>query len=134
MAFVQYSPQDVILTVNLKPVAWESITIEFAEDKRTPHMGIDGTGRHIKNLKNNGTITITLMDYSPSNGDFALVDKLDIPVIITCVDKSSKATAFATDSGMLSKVPALNRSAEGGTNEWVFNFISGELIHSGAKD
>jgi hypothetical protein len=132
--YQQYSPSDVILTVNgAVVVGWENITVEMDEDKRSKFLGINGSGRHIKNLKESGNITIELQDYSPSNAQLALVDKLNVPVIISVIDKSTKGTSFVSDSCMLNKVPSLSRGAEGGTVEWVFGFISGEINLAGAK-
>ena len=133
MAYKQYSSDEVIVLVNFKPIDFESVTVEPAEDKRSVQMGISGTGRHVKNLKSNGTVTIEVTDYSPSNTDLTTADKLDVPVMVSVIDKSSSGTAFSSEDCMLAKQPALKRSAEGSTIEWTFNYISGELVLTGAR-
>ena len=131
--YKQYTSDEVIVIVNLRPIAFETVTVSKAEDKRTMQVGINGSSRHIRNLKDNGTVTIEVMDYSPSNTDLSVADKLNVPVIITIIDKSTMGTNFSTENAMLAKDPDLSRSGEGGTNEWVFNFGEGAINHTGAK-
>lgn len=132
--YFQYSPDQVIITVGVKPVVgWRSVEVAFAEDRRTLHMSIHGGGRHVKNLSTNGTVTLELEDFSPSNADLVILDKMDLPVIVSVIDKSSLASVFVTDSAMISKIPPLNRGAEGGVNTWELTFVEGKLLHGVAK-
>jgi hypothetical protein len=134
MGYTVYSPNDVIVTVNLFPiVGWETITISKAEDNNSMQVGVDGSFRHIHNLNNSGTVTIELLDYSPSNDIMGAAALLSVPFIVCIIDKSSQATTFTADSCMLTKTPDLVRGKEGGVVSWVFNFGSGITTIAGAR-
>jgi hypothetical protein len=132
--YMVYSPNDVIVTINLFPiVGWESITISKTEDNNSMQVGVDGSFRHIKNLNNSGQVTVELLDYSPSNAIMEVAHMLSVPFIIAIIDKSSTATTFTTDSAMLAKFPDITRGKEGGIVSWVFNYGSGISTITGAK-
>lgn len=132
--YTVYSPEDVIVTVNLQPVVgWESIAVEMAEDKNSLQVGVDGSFRFIRNLNSSGTVTIELVDYSPSNLSFTTSDKIGIPFVIAIIDKGSMGTVFASDACMVAKSPVLAKGKEGGNNSWAFAFGAGASILAGAR-
>jgi hypothetical protein len=97
-------------------------------------MGTDGNGRHVQSKNKNGSVTITLQHGSPSAATFMALDAIGEPFPIIVKDNSSLGTLFMTSDAMLSKIPDLNLGATVGEVEWVFNFISGNTIHSAAKE
>jgi hypothetical protein len=138
MAFEQYNPTKVSVIIGAiigRAFAdGEMITVEFAEDKRSMHIGTDGQGRHIRNMNASGTITIRFADYSPTNDLIMALDKADQPFPITVTDKSSTAGLFFADSCTLSKIPNFVRGKEATENEYVFNFTNGTVFQSGATE
>lgn len=138
MSFKQYDPTKVSVSVGAVLARafadGEMVTVEFAEDKRTKHIGTDGQGRHILNMDRSGTVTLRLASYSPTNAEIIALDLLDQPFPITVTDKSSNADLFFADSCTLTKVPNLVKGAEESPNEYVFQFINGTIVHSGAEE
>jgi len=138
MALKQYDPEKV--TVVLGAVIarafadGEMITATFTEDKRSVHVGTDGEGRHIRNRNASGTVTVRLADYSPTHDLIMALDTADQPFPITVTDKTSKVALFFADSCTLSKVPDFTRGKEATEPEYVFNFVKGTIVHSGAAE
>ena len=109
------------------------ISADYDNDENMKHIGTDGQGRHIESADKSGTITIRLADYSPSNATLTALHLSKVPFPITVTDKTSNADLFFADSCKVKKRPPLEKSNEAIMNEWVFNFIRAEIIHSGAK-
>ena len=134
----QYDPtktSTIIGTVAARGFAdGNMIEVEFDEDKRTKHIGTDGEGRHIKSANESGTITIRLADYSPTNAVITALDLVDVPFPITVIDKTSNGALFFAASCAVVKLPNFVRGKEASENEWKFQFIKGQVIHSGGKD
>jgi hypothetical protein len=135
--FKQYDPTKVSVSIGTvlgRAFAdGEMVTVEFSEDKRTKHIGTDGQGRHILNMDRSGTVTVRFASYSPTNAEIIALDLLDQPFPITVTDKSSTADLFFADSCTLTKVPNMVKGSEEAPNEYVFQFIRGEIVHSGAE-
>ena len=136
MGFKQYDPKKVIMTVGTTTVRGfadgEMINIEYTEDQRSKHIGTGGEGRHIKNQNLSGVCSFKLSDYSPTNAAFQTIHNADTEVPITIVDKTSIGSGFFAASCMVQKVPAFARGKEATEPEWMFQFIKGEITHSGA--
>ena len=135
--YKQYDPTKVSVLIGASAARafadGEMVTVEFSTDKRTKHIGTDGEGRHIKSADKSGTVTVRLASYSPTNLAILALDALDGPFPITLTDKSSNADLFFAASCTLSKIPNMVKGAEESVNEYIFNFIKGEIVHSGAE-
>jgi hypothetical protein len=112
----------------------EMVSVIYDTDENTKHIGTDGYGRHIKSANLSGQITIRLADYSASNAAYTALHASGVPFPIIVTDKSSKADLFAADSCKVAKRPPLAKGNTATMNEWVFNFIRGEIVHTGAKN
>ncbi len=134
----QYDPKKVKITVGTAVqrafADGVMVTVDYTEDENTVHIGTDGQGRHIKSSNLSGQVTIRLADYSASNLANAVLHVADVPFPIAVVDKSSNADLFFADSCKFVKRPPLEKGNEATMNEWVANFIRGEIVHSGAAD
>lgn len=132
-----YDPNKVTCILGVIPARGfadgEMITVEFAEDEDTTYIGTDGDGRHVKGKNRSGTVTVRLHDYSETNPLLSILKEVGEPFPIAIVDKSTNADLFFASSCQVKKTPNLVKGKEGQVNEWVFNFISGKIIHSGAK-
>lgn len=132
-----YDPDKTAVLVALVPVvgfAGDRVTVDFNSDEIETVMGSDGNGRHVVNMDRSGTVTITLEYGSPSNNAFETARLTGIPFPILVKDNSSLATLFATGDAMVKKHPALNLGTKPKELDWVFTFIKGHLVHSGAKE
>ena len=142
----QYDPTKVIVSfVPLATTGLASITatgfadgefinVEFSVDKRSKHIGTDGTGRHILSKDKSGMVTLSLSDYSPTNDLLITLDTADVPFGLSVVDKTTTAGVFFADSCTLVKIPNFVRGKEATENQYQFQFLNGTVIHSGAKD
>jgi len=137
MSDAQYDPAKVVLTIGgyvMKQFAADSmVTISYDEDRNTKHIGVDGFGRWTASKNRGGTITITLADYSASNQVLTTIDKADLPVAVSLVDKSSDGENFFADSCKLQTAPDMEKAREATEKTWVFGFIRGEATYAGAK-
>jgi len=135
---VQYDPAKVNVNLGGFPIRGFAdgamITIEYNTDQRSVHVGTGGEGRHIRSKDKSGVATIRLADYSDSNDTMNLIHLADIPVPLTVTDKTTTAGLFFAASAMIQQVPAMEKSNEASMNEWTVQFISGNIVHSGAKD
>ena len=132
-----YDPNKVSVILGVIPARGfadgEMINVEFAEDDNTTYIGTDGDGRHIQSQNKSGTVTVRLHDYSETNPLLVVMNSIGEAFPITIVDKSSNADLFFAASCKVKKTPNFTKGKEGVTNEWVFNFINGKIIHSGGK-
>jgi len=132
-----YDVDKTAILVALIPVvgfSGDRCVVEFNSDEVETVMGTDSNGRHIVNKDQSGTVTITLEHGSPSNTAFEIARMTRIPFSILVKDNSSLATLFATGDAMVKKHPALGLGAKPKDLDWVFTFIKGHLMHSGAKE
>lgn len=136
MANQQYDPAKVSVVVGVATMRGfadgSMISAEYENDENTKHIGTDGQGRHIKSSDRSGQITIRLADYSVSNAALTALHVADVPFPIVVTDKSSNADVFFADSCKVAKRPPIEKSNEAVMNEWIFNFIRGEITHTGA--
>jgi len=131
-----YDVDKTAVLVALMPVvgfSGDRVTVEFSSDEVETVMGTDGNGRHVINKDQSGTVTITLEHGSPSNTAFEIARMTGIPFPILVKDNSSLATLFATGDAMVKKHPSLGLGAKPKDLDWVFTFVKGHLVHSGAK-
>lgn len=137
MTQMVYDPAKTSLIVGGFPVvgfAGDRIVVEFNEDEIETVMGTDGNGRHVKKLDKSGTVKVTLEAGSPSNATFETIRLAGIPVPILAKDFSSIATMFMASDAMIRKQPNMALGTKPGDLEWTFNFISGSMTHSPAKE
>jgi hypothetical protein len=133
-----YSPKDVIVKVGTHTVRGfedgDMVVAEYANDEVEVHFGADGNARFIDLLARNGTITIRLSDYSPSNAALQLIKDANQPVPIVVVDKSSKSDVFFAAQCKCQKQPAWGKGKQARANEWPFLFLNGKLKATGGKE
>ena len=110
------------------------IMFEYDEDQNSVHSGVDGGGRHIENKVKKGVFHLYLADYSPTNDELTSLAATNVPFPISVTDKSTKAGRFFGASCKIKKIPNFEKKKEATMNEWTFNVIRGEVIHSGDKD
>jgi len=135
---VQYDPTKVSVVMGGVPLRGfadgDMVSIEYTNDQRSVHVGTQGEGRHIKSNDLSGTATVRLADYSPSNDALMLIHRADTPLPLVVTDKSTNAGLFFAASAMVQRVPNMVKGSEASMNEWVLEFVKGEINHSGAKD
>jgi hypothetical protein len=133
-----YNPLKVSVIIGGVPVSgWadgDMVIAAYDADHTTKHVGNGGEGRLIETNDRSGTLTVRLSDYSQVNGAMSVIDQAGLPVPIIVTDKTSVGDLFTTSAAKLQKTPDLRKSNEAVMNEWVFVFIKGTIIHSGAKD
>lgn len=137
-AYKQYDPDNVIFIVGGHRVREfgenKMITVAYSTDRRGLKESVDGPARHVKYLSTSGTVAVPLSDASPSNSVFSGIDEGDLMVKMICKDANSKGSLFVTQSGMVQKNPDFDRGKDPEDNEWVFQFTSGKILHTGAKE
>lgn len=133
-----YDPTKVSVSVNKVGITGfadgDIFTAEFTTNKVSKHIGTGGEGRFILSKDVSGTCTIRLADYSNANAGLSVIDKAGVPVAITVTDKTSNGDLFFTEAAMVQKVPNFQKGNEAKMNEWVFEFIRADIVHSGAAD
>lgn len=138
MAFTQYDPSKVSIIIGgftMRATAdGDMVEVEFESDEYSKHIGTMGEGRHIKNLDRSGTVTVRLADYSPSHGVLQALRKAGQPFPIMVRDKSTGSDMFFADSCTLRKGPNFAKGKEAKESDYVFQFISGEVIMAGADE
>ena len=135
MAYKQYDPKKVAVSVGGVPiVGLMSVVFDFANDKRSMHIGTDGNGRHIKSADESGTCKVEITSYSPSNAALLALDLADEPIPIVVMDKSSSADLATAESCTLRKIPPMTKGAEETPLEWLYQFTKGKIVHSGAEE
>jgi len=124
-------------TVNLgygAALAEEGITVEMAGDKNTMVIGADGEGMHSLHADKSGTVTVRLLQTSPTNAKLQVMydaQTLDSSLhgqnIITVRNPASGDVTTAR-SCAFKKKPAVNYKKDGATVEWVFDSIKIDTI------
>lgn len=134
-----YSFQDVQATlvgptgiINLgygSAVADEGISIDMAGDKNTMLIGADGEGMHSLHADKSGTITVRLLQTSPTNAKLqamydaqTLSSTLHGQNLITVTNPASGDVTTAR-SCAFKKKPSINYRKDGTIMEWVFDSI-----------
>ena len=110
------------------------IEVEYVNDNRSMHIGTQGEGRHIESKDRSAIITIRLADYSASNDAFQLLGVAGVPVPIIVRDKTTKLGLAFAESCTVQKVPVWGKGDTTTINEWPFNAIRTNIVHSGDKD
>lgn len=107
--------------------AQEGITVAYAEDKGTMITGADGSVMHSLRASQAGTITVRLLQTSPTNSQLAIMHNAQCVSsslygknVITIRNSATGDTIVASLCGF-KKVPDLNYAQDGGTYEWEFN-------------
>lgn len=139
-----YSFQDVQATlvgptgvINLgygAAVADEGISIDMAGDKNTMMIGADGEGMHSLHADKSGTVTVRLLQTSPTNAKLqAMYDAQTLSsalhgqnVIAVTNPKSGDVTTAR--SCAFKKKPSVNYRKDGSIIEWVFDSIKIDTI------
>ena len=133
----QFDPKKVSVSIGGIPCRMFAdgtmITVSYVVDKRSLHIGSDGFGRHIKTADASCLMTVRLASYSPTNAALTTLDALDEPAPIAITDTSSNADLFFSDSCALRKIPDMVKGTEETPNEWVYQCISGQILHTGAE-
>lgn len=133
-----YDPAKVNLIVGGIPVTGFAdgtmIEVEYVNDNRSMHIGTQGEGRHIESKDRSAIFTVRLADYSASNDAFALLDLAGVPVPILVQDKTTKAALAFSESCTVRKVPLWGRGDTTTINEWPFQAIRANIVHSGDID
>lgn len=134
-----YSFQDVQATlvgptgiINLgygAAVADEGISIDMAGDKNTMLIGADGEGMHSLHADKSGTVTVRLLQTSPTNAKLqamydaqTLSSTLHGQNLITVTNPASGDITTAR-SCAFKKKPSINYRKDGSIMEWVFDSI-----------
>lgn len=112
----------------------DMVIAEYDAVQTTKHIGNGGEGRLIDNKDKSGKCTVRVAEYGSVNAALSLIAEVGLPVPIIVTDKTSVGDLFFTTSAKLEKIPALKKGAEQNMLEWVFIFISGNIVHSGAND
>ena len=137
MADVQYDPSKVLITIGgfvMKSFGADTkVTVEFAEDANSMHIGCDGDGRFVKNKNRSGSVTLTLSGKSSSNQVLTLLEKTDQPFPIAIIDKNSAGDAFFSDACKVQTMASYEAGKDQAEKVWVFGFIKGEMNPAGAK-
>lgn len=134
-----YDPKSIALTVNGIPISGfadgEFISFEYDEDAFSKVTGADGISSRAKSNNNDGNLTITLQQTSPSNDvltGIAVADKLSntgvVPVILK--DILGTTTIFSAN-GWIRRIPQVNYSKEISNREWVLDLSSVEVFLGG---
>lgn len=133
-----FDPTKVSTIVGGVPISgWadgDMVIAEYDADHTTKHIGTGGEGRLIASKDRSGKCTVRVSDYSAVNTALSLIDAVGLPVPIIVTDKTSVGDLFFTSQAKLIKTPPLKKGAEAAMNEWVFQFVSGNIVHSGASD
>lgn len=127
--FTQHDPSKVFVsfgTVMVSGYASGSmVTIERAEDAFSMVVGAQGDTTRVRNRNRNGAVTVRLQAASPINDALSTYAALDesvglgvAPIQVIDLNGTSVATsAFA----WIRKLPSLDKGADAGDVEWVFD-------------
>lgn len=133
MSLITYSPQDVIINIRLGDktvpmVAFDDgdfLSMEPNEDRTDEQHGADGTLLVTKNANISGTVTLGLMQNSPTNLDLAdFQESLDYgnlnvqDVDITVSDPSGSVQAVAINCH-IKRIPNFTTGSDATNREWV---------------
>ena len=125
-----YSPQLVVVIFKAHVITGFAegtfVSIERAEDAYSEAVGSQGTTARVHNANDNGAVTVTLQQSSPSNDILAAIAKLDDPrrgINLGVGDlavKELNGTLLARSSNAyIRKLPKIDRAKEFMGVEWV---------------
>jgi hypothetical protein len=128
-SLLTYDPKSVILVVGGVPISGyaDGTFVEVAREVDTfsKKTGADGYTTRIKSNNTSGTVTITLMQTSPSNdvlSGFAALDQLSNAGVVPVMVKDSSGTSINVSAqGWIRKVPDQAFGAEINTREWAID-------------
>lgn len=135
--FKQWDPTKCISDIGgVTPRAYadgDMISVEYAVDKRSMHIGVDGAGRHMKSANLSGIYTVRMASYSPTVAAFQALDDLDVPFSIALADKSSNGDGFFAASCTLVKIPPMVKGETETVLEYGFQFTQGKIVRAGSE-
>lgn len=130
--YITYGPH--ILT---EPAPGDFCSIVKDEDDWSLQIGAHGEGARSASNNNSYTITVTLMQTSPSNvvlSSLAKLDKISAKSALPLMIKdASGGTIAAAASAWIQKVPDVGFGVEAGTREWVFRTDNMEVDLGGGN-
>lgn len=129
MAFYKYNSADVTIIVNGIIISGFAdgtfVTVERDEDAFTKQVGTDGEVTRSKSNNKTGSVTITLMQSSASNGDLTVMHALDEltgngvgPFLMRDGSGNSK---YAAENAWIRKYPSAEYGREATGREWVID-------------
>ncbi len=139
MSVKTYIPKKILVIVGGVPISGfaEDSMVKTVRDEDTfaKKVGVDGEVSRSQNHNRSGTVTITLMQTSPSNdvlSGFAALDELTgagvVPVLIK--DLSGTSTFFSS-SCWVKKPPEGAYGKEVGNREWVLDTVDIDIFNGG---
>lgn len=137
MSVNTYSPNSVELSVGGYSIAgWDNITVARRVTSFLPIPGIRGKHTRVPNLDTSATITLTLIQTSPSNDVLSAIHGLDIingtgRLVLTLKDKSGRSV-FSTSEGYITGYPETVFSGDFEYRTWtIFCQSTSELVVGG---
>lgn len=132
-----YDPSKVIVTIDDRIVNGfadgEFIKVVMDEDIYQKVKGADGEVTRIRNSSQSGSIELTLMASSPSNGDLNGLIGYPEPVTIGISDLSGY-TVFLGHRCWIKKAPDLSFGKEIGDTVWTIDSANIQTDYGGAKN
>lgn len=130
-----YNPADVHIIFNGVPIEGyadgQFVLVARANPMWTSGTGSDGSGWRAKSNDRSGSVTVTLLQTSPSNDELGLLAQADElagqgmgPLMVK--DTSGRSIAF-TDAAWCEKMPDMSFEREVVSRVWVFK--STDLTH-----
>lgn len=134
-----YSFDDIVATmdgpgisINLgkdAQVAEEGITVSLQNERDAMRIGADGQGMHTLKMDKSGTITVRLLQTSPTNAALTAaynaqtVDSSIFGYNVIVVRNKRSGSTFTAHDVAFNKWPDWTMAQEGQTIEWEFNAI-----------
>lgn len=114
--------------------AEEGITIDTAGDKNSMMIGSDGEGMHSLHADKSGTVTIRLLQTSPTNAKLQAM--YNAQTLSSALHGQNLIQVRNTQSGdsttarncAFKKKPTVSYSKDGKVNEWVFDALKIDTI------
>lgn len=107
-----------------------AIKVERAEDRYSTKVGLDGEGARTRNNNRSGTVEVTLLQTSLTNGELSTKAQLDDdsaiplpPQPLTVKDLNGFSLHHAANA-WIQKTPASEYAKEAGDRTWVFGTAS----------
>ena len=117
--------------------AEEGITVTMLDDKGDTKVGADGTIMQSLRASNLGQITVRLLKTSPINAllstmyNFQKSSSAQWGQNVISITDTVRGDLVTSDSMSFTKLPDLQFSKDGNTNEWVFRGNVNEILGSG---
>lgn len=130
MSVRTYDPSAVFMIYGEIPISGfaqdAAISVEHDEDDWTLVVGVDGEGTRSKTSNGSGTITVSLMQSSPTNALLSAARTLDKETPggtggkALLIKDNSGTTLFSAATAWIQKPPTAELNREATTREWVF--------------